>query len=97
MVTILGPIRKDSDEGQMGRKAINELKTLSKLIDEMTEKTYKSAATLHYMNSNASVSSTRNSVVGVQSLTLGGHPRSVASSKNIEDCFNANRRSICIS
>ena len=45
---ILGPIRKDSDEGQMGIKAKAELKTLSKLIDEMSEQTKKSyaAATL---------------------------------------------------
>ena len=41
---ILGPIRKDSDEGQMGIKAKAELKTLSKLIDEMSEQTYRSSA-----------------------------------------------------
>jgi len=51
VASILGPIRKDSDEGQMGIKAKAELKTLSKLIDEMSEQTYRSSAsTLQHSN-----------------------------------------------
>merc|ERR1712212_252474 len=49
VASILGPIRKDSDEGQMGIKAKAELKTLSKLIDEMSEQTNRSASTLQHL------------------------------------------------
>lgn len=37
VVTILGPIRLDSDEGQMGLSAKEELQTLERLIFEMSK------------------------------------------------------------
>ncbi|TRY75492.1 hypothetical protein TCAL_08645 [Tigriopus californicus] len=37
VVTILGPIRQDSDEGQMGLSAKEELQTLERLIFEMSK------------------------------------------------------------
>ena len=50
IVYILGPIRKDSDEGQMGIKARGELKTLKKTIEELTS--YKNAATMQSLQSS---------------------------------------------
>ena len=49
IILILGPIRKDSDEGQMGLKARNEMKSLRKTIDDLSN--YKNSATLQYSSS----------------------------------------------
>ena len=85
---ILGPIRKDSDEGQMGIKAKAELKTLSKLIDEMSEQTKKSyaAATLQSSgNGNKMASRT------ASSATLG-HRTSVSGLGALTSAVNNNSR-----
>jgi len=86
---ILGPIRKDSDEGQMGIKAKAELKTLSKLIDEMSEQTKKSyaAATLQSSgNGNKMASRTASS-----SATLG-HRTSVSGLGALTSAVNNNSK-----
>ena len=100
---ILGPIRKDSDEGQMGIKAKAELKTLSKLIDEMSEQTKKSyaAATLqssgngNKMASRTASSATlghRTSVSGLGALTSAVNNNS---KNNSSDRYN-NRYSVIV-
>ena len=98
VIHILGPIRKDSDEGQMGIKAKDELKTLNRLIEELSAQTYKSA-TLQCNNGspNKSTSVTksrtlnlhRTSITGLTSLTtkVVSPPKSTS---------NSSRYSICI-
>ena len=97
VVQILGPIRKDSDEGQMGIKAKDELKALNKLIEELSAQTYKSA-TLQINNSankSTSVSKSRTlnlhrtSIAGLTGLTT-----KVVSTPNTST--SSSRRSICI-
>ena len=80
IVSILGPIRKDSDEGQMGLKARAELKNLVKTIEEL-EVTFKNSATLQYLPSNKIASR-------LSSKTL-------ANSRTDTDRI-LNRRSLCI-
>lgn len=104
VVSILGPIRKDSDEGQMGIKAKAELKTLSKLIEEMSQQTYKSSATLQHGSSKMTSRSSSSISSGVSSATLSHHRASLSglSSLMLDDrCFSTSggaggRRSICI-
>lgn len=98
VVSILGPIRKDSDEGQMGIKAKAELKTLSKLIEEMSQQTYKTSATLQCLKNP---STTSRMASRASSATLGHHRTSMSglsaaltASVVIDD--RSNRRSICI-
>ena len=91
VVYILGSIRQDSDEGQMGQKARVEYKALCKLIKEMSQQTYKSASTLQY---------TAPTKIGSKSsraaLTLNHRTSMVlTSAAGLEDRF-ASRRSICI-
>ena len=91
VVGILGPIRKDSDEGQMGIKAKAELKTLVRLIDELSQQTQRSSATLQGMSGNsaskiASRSLNRSSISGLSALT----------SVILEDRYASGRKSICI-
>ena len=78
VASILGPIRKDSDEGQMGIKAKAELKTLSKLIEEMSEQTNRySASTLQHLPNGSKMASRSASGGHTSSATLG-HRTSMA-------------------
>ena len=106
VASILGPIRKDSDEGQMGIKAIAELKTLSKLIEEMSQQTYKSSAsTLQHLPQGGKMASrTASGLTSGSSATLG-HRTSVsglsaltssAVINNDRYSTNTSRHSICI-
>ena len=96
---ILGPIRKDSDEGQMGIKAKAELKTLSKLIDEMSEQTKKSyaAATLQSSgNGNKMASRTASSAtLGHRTSVSGLSALTSAVNNNSSDRYN-NRYSVIV-
>ncbi len=81
VISILGPIRQDSDEGQMGMKAKAELKNVNKMIEEMSETTKnyaETAATLQNLSSTSSLrrgrggssaSSSSSSVASVVSAT----------------------------
>jgi len=98
---ILGPIRKDSDEGQMGIKAKAELKTLSKLIDEMSEQTYRSSAST--LQPGSKMASRANSGSRTTSATLGNRTSmsglsSLTSAVINQDRYNElkSRRSVVI-
>ena len=99
VVQILGPIRKDSDEGQMGIKAKDELKTLNRLIEELSAQTYKSA-TLQCNNGTAPNKSTsvtksrtlnlhRTSITGLTSLTtkVVSPPKSTSTPSRYSICI----------
>ena len=109
VASILGPIRKDSDEGQMGIKAKAELKTLSKLIEEMSQQTYKSSAsTLQHLPQGGKMAS-RTAGSGLTSGSsatlgrdrtsvsgLGPHTSAVINVERYSTNNTSSRRSICI-
>ena len=101
VVSILGPIRKDSDEGQMGLKAKDELKTLNKLIEELSAQTYKTG-TLQISTSKTgdqqkaksrTLNLHRTSMAGLTSLTT---KISSLEGSNNSTSTSTSRRSICI-
>ena len=109
VIAILGPIRKDSDEGQMGLKAKDELKTLNRLIEELSAQTYRSKTNTLQISSNNGKGSEPQKTSMAKSRTLNLHRTSMAGltsitkiTSNVENSNSSStntstsRRSICI-
>jgi hypothetical protein len=95
VVSILSPIRKDSDEGQMGLKARTELKATEKLISEMSRHSYKTT-TLHHLPTPPSKYKYLTSKTSSATLNNRASMSGLSALAAVVDDRISNRRSICI-
>jgi len=105
VISILGPIRKDSDEGQMGLKAKDELKTLNRLIEELSAQTYRSKNNTLQISSgkgNDSQKSSKSRTLNLHRTSMAGLTSITKITSNVENNNSSStntstsRRSICI-
>lgn len=111
VINIMGPIRADSDEGQMGIKAKEEMKTIQRLVTELSKQSMTTTTLLNNsslsssssLSTSSSSSSSATSYASVASTNLATSALNLARLDNgiletppTRAQLRTQRRSICI-